>query len=332
MYTDEDLTNAVEKDIFSQDAVDNFRTFIAEHRDTSLVDEENFRLLTGFNDVFVVIASGLLLASIAWLGATFNAFVGAILFAATSWGLAEFFVLKRRMALPAIALLLTFLGGVFAAPIVLQDNPTEWNFIASGILTAIAARMHWQRFMVPITVAAGTVAGLVCLFGVLVSVFPDIKLYYLQFLFMAGIACFGLAMFWDASDRERKTRYSDVAFWLHLVSAPLIVHPVFSTLGILQGVESLTSSLIVVGLYVLLALISIAVDRRAIMVSALVYVVYAFSGLLETYGMVSYSFAITGVCIGSTLLLLSAFWHNSREKVLKLVPGSIQGYLPLVKA
>ena len=32
-----------------------------------MVDEENFRLMGGFNDIFIVIASGLLLFSAMWL-------------------------------------------------------------------------------------------------------------------------------------------------------------------------------------------------------------------------------------------------------------------------
>ena len=112
----------------------------------------------------------------------------------------------------------------------------------------------------------------------------------------------------------------------------MIVHPIFTALGILGGIESVASSLIVIALYIVLALISIAVDRRAIMVSALVYVVYAFSSLLDNYGMVSYSFAITGLSIGATLLLLSAFWQSSRKSVLKFVPELVQLKLPELKA
>lgn len=332
MYTDEDLNTAVDSGVFTQQAVDNFRKQVAQLRNTVAVDEENFRLISGFNDVFVVIASGLLLASIAWLGVKISPVAGALALSAASWGLSEFFVLRRRMALPAIALLLTFLGGIFAAPIAFSEHPNEIAFVISGILTAIAARIHWLRFKVPITVAAGTAAGLACILAVIVSIYPYARHWILPMLFFAGIVTFALAMYWDSADRTRQTRKSDVAFWLHLVSAPMIVHPIFSSLGILQGVESLYSSMIVVGLYVVLAMISIAVDRRAIMVSALVYVIYAFSSLLENYGMISYSFAVTGVCIGATLLLLSAFWQSSRKKVLQLVPQPIQLHLPLLKA
>lgn len=332
MYTDEDLNTAVDSGVFTQQAVDNFRNQVAQLQNTVAVDEENFRLISGFNDVFVVIASGLLLASIAWLGIKISPVAGALALSAASWGLSEFFVLRRRMALPAIALLLTFLGGIFAAPLAFNEHPNEISFVISGILTAIAARVHWMRFKVPITVAAGTAAGLACVLAVIVSIYPYARTWILPMLFVAGLVTFALAMFWDSADRSRQTRKSDVAFWLHLVSAPMIVHPIFSSLGILQGVESLYSSVIVVALYVALAMVSIAVDRRAIMVSALVYVIYAFSSLLENYGMISYSFAVTGVCIGATLLLLSAFWQTSRRKVLMLVPEPIQLHLPLLKA
>ena len=124
------------------------------------------------------------------------------LFAAVSWLLAEFFVLRRRMALPAIGLLLTFLGGVFAAPIAFNENPSEISFIISGVLTVIAARLHWNRFMVPITVAAGTAAAVGGIFGVAINLYPDMEFYYMPYMFVAGLFCFGLAMYWDASDQN----------------------------------------------------------------------------------------------------------------------------------
>ena len=63
MYTEEDLNEAVGKGIFSDDSVNQFRLHIAAQKNTTIADEENFRLISGFNDVFVVIASGLLLVA-----------------------------------------------------------------------------------------------------------------------------------------------------------------------------------------------------------------------------------------------------------------------------
>ncbi|TRY29036.1 hypothetical protein [Aliiglaciecola sp. M165] len=332
MYTDEDLDYGVKEGFFTQNSVEQFRSGIATQRQTSLQDEENFRLITGFNDVFVVIASGLLLASVAWIGFQITPMLGTACVAFVSWLLAEFFVYRRRMALPAIVLLLSFLGGVFATPIVWSEQPNEYAFMIAGALTLFAALIHWRRFRVPITVAASVVALSVSVGAAIITIFPFALAWVNTLMLTAGLFIFGLAMYWDASDKERKTRSSDVAFWLHLASAPMIVHPIFSSMGILDGVGGLYSSLAVVALYILLAMVSIAVDRRAIMISALVYVVYAFSTLLQTYGMVSYSFAITGVCIGGSLLLLSAFWQSSRKTVLRLLPAHVKQTLPSVQA
>ena len=176
MYTDDDLTNAVGQGIFHEDSVQQFRHYIARAKNTNLVDEENFRLISGFNDVFVVIASGLLLVSVAWLGAMFVPWLGALLCSITSWGLAEYFVRQRRMALPAIGLLLSFLGGIFALPILFYEfnhqQIAESTIVISGILTAVAARLHWLRFKVPVTVAVGTAAAVVCALATIVTIFP----------------------------------------------------------------------------------------------------------------------------------------------------------------
>jgi len=72
-----------------------------------------------------------------------------------------------------------------------------------------------------------------------------------------------------------------------------------------SGENSLFSIAVIVVLYLLLGTVSIAIDRRALMVSTLAYVLYAFSDLLQVCGMVSLSLAVSGVFIGSMLLLLA---------------------------
>jgi len=332
MYTDEDLNAAVEKGIFSGDSVQQFREHIASTHSSANVDEENFRLLSGFNDIFVVIASGLLLFSATWFASTIQPVLGSAVLAAISWALAEFFVRRRKMALPAIALLISFLAGIAMLPmafsIALSTVPGGISVLASTLLTALFAWLHWRRFRVPITIAAGSLAVIGIMLGFGLSLYPVLKEWLLPLLFISGVSLFIIAMLWDASDTKRQTRNSDIAFWLHLAAAPLIVHPVFSFLNILSGKESLMGIALVLLLYTLLTIISLAVDRRAIMVSSLGYVLYAFYVLFETYGFVSYSFALAGICMGASLLLLSAFWHSGRAKALKLIPRDLQTYLP----
>lgn len=63
MYTDDALNSAVEQEVFTKDAVSNFKQHVESPKQTPSVDEENFRLIGGFNDIFVVIAGILLLFS-----------------------------------------------------------------------------------------------------------------------------------------------------------------------------------------------------------------------------------------------------------------------------
>src|SRR5207253_7321486 len=101
----------------------------------------------------------------------------------------------------------------------------------------------------------------------------------LGLVLLLGVGIFLCAMWWDSSDRARLTRRSDVAFWLHLLAAPMIVHPIFTLLGLNNGSASLSEGLIVILLYVALGLTALAVDRRALLVSALAYVLWALADL-----------------------------------------------------
>ena len=337
MYSDEDLNMAVKKGIFSSGSVEEFRHIIDSENHSPSVDEENFRLVGGFNDIFIVIACALLLFSSLWVLNSFDSNVAYFVFSALSWGLAEIFVLKRKMALPAIMLLLAFIGGVFmfsesvfGTESYSSNAGAGYSVIVSTALSALAAYCHWRRFGVPITVAVGAGVCLAFLVTIVQSVFPYNKDVLLATLFLCGCIAFICAMYWDSSDTTRTTRKSDIAFWLHLLSAPLIIHPVFWGLGVLDGNESFSSMLLIIVLYALMTSISIVIDRRAFMVSSLIYVIYALSSLIENYGGVGYSFALTGVVMGASLLLLSIYWQSVRILLLRLLPMRIQSCVPSV--
>jgi hypothetical protein len=314
-------------------------------------------LITGFNDIFVAIASALLLAALAWIGYAIGPRIegdgpspmSGLLVAAAAWGLAEFFTRKRRMALPSILLLLAFVGGVAAAvgfelvllagPQTVSENRTLASGLAAGAaaLAAVAAWFHWRRFRVPVTVAAGAAAVVALVMALIASALAslgDIENILLAFLLLLGIGVFLFAMWWDSSDPKRETRRADVAFWLHLLAAPMIVHPVFKLLGLSDGGGSAGGAFVVLLVYVLFALTALAIDRRALLVSALAYVLWALSRLFEqaTAGTSSeLSMALTGLVIGSALLLLSAFWHTARRTVVQPLPAGLRSRLPIVE-
>ena len=332
-YSEHDLVSAVEAGILSTDQAEAFRAHAALRQPGNAADEEHFRLISGFNDIFVVIACLLLLGALAWIGSAAAPWLGPALVALAAWGLAEFFVRKRRMALPAIVLLMAFTGAVFAVGIWLMGAMAgdlaggPGALALAGALAAAGAWLHWQRFRVPVTVAAGAAASVTCVFALLLAVLPGAKDWTGAMSLAAGIAVFALAMRWDAADPRRQTRHSDVAFWLHLLAAPLLVHPVFTWLRLSGGEASALQVVAVVLLYVAIALVSLSIDRRALMVSALGYVLYTFTALLGQYGVVSLGFALTALTIGSALLLLSAFWHASRVLLLKHLPLQVRRWL-----
>lgn len=326
MYTDQDLDAAVAAGVLSSQTATEFRSFLTQRHPASGPDEEAFRLLSGFNDIFVAIASSLLLAAVWSIGGSIAPGFAGLSCATVSWGLAEFFVRKRRMALPAILLLVAFVGGVFQAS--MHFIPGEHAVAAAGCLAALAATGHWLRFRVPITVAAGLLALIA---GVLISAtlaFPTLANWISVLTFAAGVATFTLALKWDASDVQRRTGRSDVAFWLHLLAAPLLVHPLFTALQAFEYSLGAPQVALVAGIYALIALISLMIDRRALMVSALGYVLYAFTALFSQTDLVDLGFASTALLVGSALLLLSAFWQRARAVSLGWLPDQIRRQLP----
>lgn len=327
MYSDEDLASAVKAGVLSEASAAAFRQHVDELRQSSVPDEEHFRFLTGFNDVFVVIACILLLVSVNWIGATVAFWFGAFLQGASAWGLAEYFARVRRMALPSIVLLLAFVGGVVFGCVMLAKSVGFSQQVSVGLGCAMggaAAWLHWLRFNVPITVAAGMAVLVFAVVALFSSIFPTAKDWRGLMVFLGGVMVFIIGMRWDASDTRRQTR----RFWLHLVAAPLLVHPVFLLLGAFDQGMGLSTVLVIIVLYASIALLSISIDRRAMMVSALAYVLYAFNTLLQEYGVVSLSFAFAALTIGGALLLMSAFWHTCRAYVVGFYPDRVREYLP----
>ena len=146
---------------------------------------------------------------------------------------------------------------------------------------------------------------------------------------VGGIGMFGFAMWWDRSDTARATRRSDVAFWLHLAAAPMIAHPLFTLLGVTeQAAISIGAAIGVVALYLGFGLVALAIDRRALLVSALAYVLFAMTELFRQFGAVNLNVALTALVIGSALLLLSALWQRARAAVVGLLPGGIRAMVP----
>ena len=103
----------------------------------------------------------------------------------------------------------------------------------------------------------------------------------------------------------------------------------FSLLGVTDnGTITMIGALGVLGLYLLFGVIALAVDRRALLVSALAYVLFALTQLFREFGAVELNIALTALVIGSALLLLSAFWQNARSVIVGVLPQGLRNLVP----
>ena len=294
MYSQQELDDAVASGVITADAANALRAHVQGERSTAIPDEEQFRLITGFNDIFVSIAAAILLFAVGWIGQSIGqsaglvvgeggpSFIAPLAVAATSWGLALFFTAKRRMALPSIVLLLSFVIGVFAAAgiglaTVVGDEALDNNNLL-GRLAGLRVRSHcaplrpgftgaasafrspsprapppWPRIAVGL-LARPRSARMSRMQGMSSSASCS----------RSASAIFLFAMWWDGSDRGRLTRRADVAFWLHLLAAPMIVHPIFTLLGLNDGHATIGEGVVVILLYVALGITALAIDRRAL--------------------------------------------------------------------
>lgn len=322
MFSESDLDEAAAAGAIPPDEVERLRRFQSERRRTPGIDEEEFRLVTGFNDIFVSLAAIIALFAVATLGSALAPPLGAAAVAAASFWLAFLFTAKRRMALPSIILLGAFVLGIGSTISLLGGEAL------AAIAAAVAALVHWRFFRVPITVAFGTGALVILWLSLASGSSWNDGTGFLTAMLFAGVAVFALAMWWDRSDPGRVTRRSDIAFWLHLQAATLIVHPLFWLTGLAQGSATPGGAAIVMIVYVALNLVALAIDRRALLVSALAYVLFALGSLMIKMGPSGLAVPLTALVIGSALLLLSALWHHARRGFVRRLPTQWRHWLP----
>lgn len=368
MYSNEQIESAVAAGAITAEDADAIHSHIAEMRRAPIADEEQFRLVSSFNDIFVAIAGALALFGIIVITGKQDFYLACITVAAAAWGLAEFFTRKRRMALPSILFLLAFHFGIFLlalsfvkighanlgdiysgraseldafgkdrASVSAAISHMRISVIVALLVTAAANVGHWFRFHVPLSIANATGCVGFAIFALITAAFPENMPWEswgprLTWMLLAmGLSVFTFAMWWDMKDPTRTSGKADVAFWLHLLASPMIVHSIFVLIAFNVGIKedkALMLALVAVALYLTFAVIALIVDRRAILVSALAYFLTAIGYLLYKVGGLEVNSALAAVMIGSALLLLSAFWQKMRKLILPALPDNIRVKLP----
>ena len=301
--------------------------------------DEPFELFKGFNEIFIVI--GLLILAAGWSGVSAFSYAGditnpqqaAIGFglsgAAALWLLSEYFVRRRRMVAPAIALSILFainaalsLTLYFAEPfMVAQEDYGSLPF--PFILGTLAVFVYWFRFRVPFAMAMIAVG--VFIVAVLVAANSsgtpqspsDLFLFsaggpFAWITLVVGMAVFAVAMAFDMSDPHRVTRRSANGFWLHVVAAPALVNTV--ALSFLDQ-DTNAANMTLLAFLALFAVVAIVIDRRSFLIAAIGYIVALAATVFDGDGA-----AATILTLGIILLLLGAFWEKIRAKLLGIMP------------
>lgn len=352
MIANETLTKAVQQGIITAEQAARLRAIELAQDPLELPaspDDEQLRFISGFSDVFVTIGLAMFISAIGYLAQQSGGKLSMwAAIAATAWLLAEFFTRQRRMALPSIVLLIVFAVAIFAGAGMLLGAATRPNsyplsatgmfgidpsqptmLAAAAFLTVLLTALHYWRFRVPITVAAGCGALTGTMVGLVYGLAPDLSHVARSItIFACGLAIFGLAMRFDIADPDRLTRRADIAFWLHLLAAPLIVHSLID--GMFDVSHQLTSgsAVAIMAVFLALSLVAVLIDRRAMLVSGLLYAGAAFWTLIRQAGLSDVTTPLTLLTLGAFVLLLSAGWRPLRAGILGVAPSAISRRLP----
>jgi hypothetical protein len=245
------------------------------------------------------------------------------------WLLYEYFIRRRRMVAPAIALSVMFtfnamfgFAAVMAEPFMVAQD--DYSSVPFPLLLATATLgVFWWRFRVPFAMAMIAVGLFIVAIVFAASQGGQIESFGDLFLLSAGgpfawitlilgLLVFGVAMLFDMSDPHRVTRRSANGFWLHVVAAPALVNTL--ALSLLDR-DSNAANLLLLCVLALFAIVAIVIDRRSFLIAAIGYIVVLAATVLEGDGA-----AFTVLSLGIVLLLLGAFWERIRARILALMP------------
>lgn len=292
-------------------------------------NEEDMRFLRSFSDVFIAIGLILLGLGVAGLVGLLGGGIWNWAVAGASMALAYYFGRKRRAHLPTLILALMFLVFVQAG--------ADFLFVKDGILAAIltlfAMGVFYALIRLPFCIALIAIAGLYLVLALIRKISPELLTHATgPILMISGATIFFIALFYDSKDQHRTTRFSDNAFWLHFLAAPLIIHGL--AIGAIQGkVEKLfgvipmltishSEAIIILVMVGFITLVGLAINRRALIVSSLGYAGFAIIYLFQGVGLGAGGIVVaTLVLLGLSIVFLGTIWHEIRNPIVKLLPN-----------
>ena len=366
MLNKTDLSNAVSEGIIAREQEIQLNAFSARSHandenplyQVSETRDEPFRLLRGFRDIFIALGIAFLAVGATvlytsshtsalfyfgpafsdydWYAGFWPAIASAAVLLVIGIAIAEIVTRKLRLPLSSLVLSLAiaYWAGLFGvqclAPLAsFLDQSKTPSFpigIAGFFLSAfIGISLFYLRYRLPFVmlVVAGTLVGLGL--SVISSLWPEFASQNLRFVIGGlGALVFVVAMNFDLTDRLRITRFSEIAFWLHLLAAPLMIHSFLRTHSLAQNDVPL-----ILTVFAILTFIALVIDRRAVLVSSLVYMGGAFVQIVLALGLQgSMLFAVPILSIGVLVVVLGIGWTPLRRLVLSITPSAITDRVP----
>ncbi len=323
MITKSSLEKAAEKNIIQPDQIEPLYQFLHEQPSDMVSDsrEEPLRFIRSFGDIFITMGVIFLMISINLTSVSgLSYFIPAAMFVL----LAEWLVHRRRLALPGMAILLSILFFVFKA--ITSDNETSTLF--GFAIIAVTSLLFYYRYKMPFS-HLPLAASLVAMFVIML----DVDAFKNPIVFaVSGIIVFSVAMWFDSRDTERVSHLSDSGFWLHLLASPLLVHGLM--LSMLTSEQAwlsvLNKEVMILCFFAVFFLTALFVDRRAMLISTQLYMIYAVTQILRNNSANTEDIVIfVLIALGMFVIYFGAYWYKTRRFVFSFLAGkAITRYVP----
>lgn len=305
-------------------------------------ETETPRVTRGFNDVMLALGTAIITLALMSQWVSFNATVSPFVYATfpVLWGISELLNVRRKAVLPGIVAVI----GMTIAAIYLGSrfgySFTAENFLSrkvsdfmqypaqvlmfAGLAAAATNALYYARFRLPFALLPLALGLGVAATNALVMAFGWEKAtaapYVLGLIF--GLVLFAAAMWYDTSDPLRQTRNADCGFWLHLAAAPLVVHSLLSVFGGTAMARTGSGSGVTIAVITMLTVIALAIDRRALIVASLSYLVAAIGYVVSTAAAaLGGSLFATLIVLGAVVLIVGMGWHPARRILLAPFAG-----------
>ncbi len=291
-------------------------------------NEDDMRFVRSFSDVFIAIGIALFGLGLWGVGRIFGGGVSYLLAAAAMALMATYFGKKKRQHLPTLITALAFLlfthkglGGIL-----------DGSGITAALITLMAMLGYYAFIRLPFCIALIAISLIFLFFALAEQFMPGVLAGNKSWFFViSGLATLVVAIGYDMRDMHRTTRFSDNAFWLHFTAAPLIVHGLAFKAAVAKtellyglvpmpdvGTGDALFLLLIVGA---LAVLALALNRRALLVSSLGYAAFAIVFLFSSGGVgFGISIVLALLLLGAAIIFLGAGWHSARGLLIKVLP------------